>query len=229
LGASTGRRELCVKLSPSSLLNFETCPHQFYRLRVARDVEPDPPGAALQIGKRDHKSFEDRFGEPPVALPAHLAPWEPLCSKLLEGCHDIRTEYPLALTEDLEPCVYKHPQAWLRGYVDFLGFRGDKAVIIDWKTGKRRPKPLQLYVYTLAVFLHAPEVQEVMALFVWTKDQAHDEYTTDREDLHNLTTQVLEACAPIDRALREDTWEKRPSGLCHKWCPVTDCEHNGRA
>jgi len=218
-----------MKLSPSSLLNFETCPHQFYRLRIVRDVEPDPPGPALQIGKRDHASFESRLSKAPMGLPPHLLPWEALCAKLEAGCDFMYCEVPLALTENLEPCVYKHPQAWLRGYVDFLGIKGDRAIIIDWKTGKRRPKPLQLQVYALAVLVGNPKIQNVTAMFVWTREGAHDTYTYSRADLPELTTSVLEACAPVDRALREDVWEKRPSGLCHKWCPVVDCEHNGRA
>jgi len=218
-----------MRLSPSSLLQFETCPHKFFRLRVKRDVEPDPPGAALQIGQQDHQAFEHRFGKGRTGLPAHLLPWEALCVKLEGGLDHILTEHPLALTDDLVPCRYQDPKAWLRGYVDFLGLKGDRAIIIDWKTGKRRPKRMQLDVYTLAVFLEFPEVERVTSMFVWTREGVHDSYTTERETLPELTTRVLEACVPIDRALREDVWEKRPSGLCGKWCPVVDCEHNGRS
>jgi len=217
-----------MKLSPSSLLQFDTCPHQFYRLRVARDVEPDPPGPALRMGTRAHKAFEDRLEER-TSLPADLMGWEPLCVRLLERCTEVHTEQPLALTYNLEPCSYGHPAAWLRGYVDFLGFAGSKALVIDWKTGKRRPKALQLDVYTLAVLLSYPKVQSVTSMFVWTREQSHDSYTWPRSHLAELTSKVLAACAPVDRALQQDKWEKSPSGLCHSYCPVVDCEHNGRS
>ena len=49
-----------VKHSPSSLGTFATCPKRFWHERVAKDVEPLPPGSAALLGTEMHRQIEHR-------------------------------------------------------------------------------------------------------------------------------------------------------------------------
>ena len=60
--------------SYSMLTAFETCPHQFYRVRVLKDVVEEQGEAALW-GDRVHKALENRVRDQ-EPLPEWAAQWE---------------------------------------------------------------------------------------------------------------------------------------------------------
>jgi CRISPR/Cas system-associated exonuclease Cas4 (RecB family) len=147
-----------MNFSHSSISTYESCPHKYKLTRIDRLQEPTGPAA--ERGKRIHKEFEEAFGGLPLVT-AELEPW-------LDFIEDIKSFYDVVLPEhdvgvrhDWSPCGFKDSDVWLRGQIDLLAIKGDKARIIDWKTGKQRDYEEQLRLYATLVFALYPEVNTI--------------------------------------------------------------------
>jgi len=200
--------------SHSSIKDYENCALAYYHKRILKDV-PDVKGDAAIWGERVHKDFELRVteGKP---LPDHLQHFEPHLNKLL-GL-DTKCEWKLALNSELKPTEWFAPDAWLRCVIDlYARVRDNTAVIIDYKTGKRKDDFDQLKLCALMVFAHAPDVNEVRTAFFWTQAQAMDTATYWRAEANTLWTEVITKIKRIHRSVDSDNWPARPSGLCG-WC-----------
>lgn len=203
----------------SVIKTFEQCPKKYYHLRVVKDVQ-DTGGTASHYGERVHKSFEDRLLHG-VALPKELAKFEGTCVQLLRKAEfgELYVEHKVTLTNTLEITDWFAPDAWLRGIFDVLVIVGDKAIVLDWKTGKRRPDETQLEMFAALVFRVFPQVNKVSAGFVWIMDQATDTYTYERTDVNRLWTKIIGRIRRIYDAVDADVWPAKPSGLCN-YCPA---------
>ena len=69
-----------IAWSYTALTAYETCPRQFYRTRVKKDVVSEM-GEEAKWGDMVHKKLEARLKDG-VALPPELAKYEPLVAKL---------------------------------------------------------------------------------------------------------------------------------------------------
>ena len=134
-------------------------------------------------------------------------------------------EQEYTLNKDLQPTGWWDADAWLRFKLDVLIIRGtDKAIVADWKTGKRRPDFDQLEMFALAVFSFWPEVQKVTSMFVWTKENAIDKETYRREHTDAMWTRLLSRINRVEKSLETEVWPAKPSGLC-RYCPCKNfCE-----
>jgi len=105
--------------SYSGIKKFETCPKQFYHIKVLKEYE-EPPTDATDYGTKFHEAaeFYIKDGTP---LPAPFEFAKPVLDKLnaIEG--DKHCEYEMGLTEKLEPCLFKDPRVWWRGVNPWLG------------------------------------------------------------------------------------------------------------
>ena len=207
----------------SQLEAFETCPKKFYHLRVARDVV-EPPNEYSAWGERVHTAMENRVRDG-VALPEGMEQWEGIAAKLAALPGAKLCEQKMALDKNFQPVDWK--QAWSRGIADLLVIHGDKALVIDHKTGKRKLSE-QLMLYALYAFAYYPEVEEVGACFVWLKEKKMDKEVFSRQDIPKMWSEFLPRVARLESAYEKDKWLAKPSGLCKGWCPVTSCEHNGK-
>jgi CRISPR/Cas system-associated exonuclease Cas4 (RecB family) len=202
--------------SYSSIKTFENCPLKYYRIRVAKDVK-DEGGEASLYGDRIHKFLEERLKG--AKLPREAQDYEPLC-QAVEGMGGVlEIEKELVLTENLKPTGWWDSDAWLRSKLDILVLRGASAVVMDWKTGKRRPDFLQMQMFALQVFEHYPEVQQVRTSFVWLRDMAMDHKTYSREERSDMWLALHNRIDRIKDAYFTEVWPPRPSGLC-KFCPA---------
>ena len=215
-----------MRHSPSSVKLWRTCPRQYHRVRVLRDVKPLPRGIEADRGEYLHKAIEDRL-EHEEGLPPDVAHVEALCVSLESLAAgpggQLLTEKRLALDESLDPCDWK--QAWFRGVADVLVLSRPDAWVVDWKTGKRRVDWFQLDCYALAVLRRWPEVQRVTCRYEWIATGKRDERIYERSDEPELAGWLVGALLMVES---DTEWVAKPSGLCRAWCPVTDCEHNGR-
>lgn len=209
----------------SSLKMFENCPYRYYHQRIMKKVT-DQGGEASQYGERVHKFLEDRLGkgEP---LPDEVAKLEVVAARLeaaAEG-HEMYFEKELTLNANLQPTGWWAKDAWMRSKLDVLILRDDDAVVIDWKTGKRRPDFTQLELFALQVFAHYPYINKVSSSFIWIKDTALDKEVYKREQAHTMWESLLTRVGRIEQALEHDTWPAKPSGLCN-YCPCKPfCEY----
>jgi ATP-dependent exoDNAse (exonuclease V) beta subunit len=207
----------------SSIKMYENCPFRYYHQRIAKTVT-DQGGEASAHGERIHKYIEDRLkgthtpGE--IADIANLEPVIASVEKLAAG-GTLATEQQLTLTQELKPTSWFAKDAWLRSILDVMVVQGSKAVVLDWKTGKRRPDFTQLELFALQVFAHHPDVHEVSTGFIWTKDLAFDRETYKRTDAPALWAKLLERIHRIEQSVETNVWPVKPSGLC-RFCP---CNH----
>lgn len=214
--------------SYSSLDLFNQCPHKYYRLRVIKDIV-EPESEAMRYGTEVHKAAEEfiKDGKP---VPDKFA----FMRELLEPVRRINgkhlCEYKIGLTRDLEPCEFFSKDVWWRGIPDFLAVDGEKATILDYKTGKsaKYADTKQLDLLALAIFKHFPEVQSIKAglLFVVAGDFVKTRYT--RAEHEKTWVKWLTDTNRLEKALEVDVWNPKPNFSCKGWCPVKDCIHNGK-
>lgn len=207
----------------SQLDTFETCPRKFYHLKVARDIV-EPPTVHTEWGKTVHTAFEYAIKDG-TPLPEGMTQWQPLANKLMKLSGEKFTEMQFAIDCNFQPTEWVG--SWSRGIADLVILSGEKAAVLDYKTGKRKPTE-QLDLYANYVFHHYPEVQKVTTGFVWLKDKRIDWKPIDRSSVSMTWQSLLPRVRKLESAYERDKWPARTSGLCKAWCPVTSCEFNGK-
>jgi hypothetical protein len=203
----------------SALEKFETCPRQYYHVRVARDVV-EPPTEYTLWGEKVHAALEARVVSS-TPLPDGMQQWESIATQLADMPGDKLAEHKLAVDEAFQPAEWT--SCWSRGIADLIVKQGSKALVVDHKTGKRKPSE-QLSLYAGFVFSHFPEVEEVQTGFIWLKEKKIDKKTYRRVDVPSIWQQFLPRVKKLHAAERESVWQAKPSGLCRGWCPVKQCE-----
>ena len=203
----------------SQLEKFETCPKQFYHVRVSKDVT-EPPTDATKWGERVHTAFEHRILNG-TALPEGMNQWEGIATKIASMKGDILCEQKMAINNAFQPADWNN--AWSRGIADVAVVYKDSAVILDYKTGKRKPTE-QLMLYAGYAFAYYPQVNTVSTGFVWLKEQKIDKTAFHRSDVSTIWLEFLPRVRKLEMAYEKDKWVARPSGLCNGWCPVKSCE-----
>jgi hypothetical protein len=214
--------------SYSSISLFQQCPRKYYHMRVAKDIV-EPPQAHLDYGKVVHKAAEDYIGAgtpiPPqyAFIQEHLDPLKDLPGE--KYC-----EYEMGLTKDFKPCAFKAEDAWFRGIADLLIINGDKARIIDYKTGKssQYADTKQLELLALLVFKHFPQVKTIKCglMFLVAQDLVRAEFNAEQQP--EAWQKWLPEIERLEKSYESDMWNPKPNFTCRKFCAVVDCEHNGR-
>ena len=203
----------------SALKMYENCPKRYLHQRVLQEVQ-DEGGEASIYGVRVHESLEHRL-QSNTKLPEESERYEPLCQTIESMGGEVFVEKQVALDDNLTPTSWESPNAWLRSILDVLVILDNKAVIMDWKTGKRRPDPTQLEIFALQIFKHFPDIREVTASFLWLKTMDIDTEIYTRDDTQEMWARLLARLQRIYNSLEEDNWPAKPSGLC-RFCP---CRH----
>lgn len=204
--------------SYSSIKLYEQCPLRYYRQRIVKDVV-DQGGEASKHGERIHKFLEDRLKG--SDLPQEIANYEPLCKSVenLAQGGELHIEKELVLTDELKPTGWWDANAWLRSKLDVLVIRGDTAVVMDWKTGKRKPDFFQMQLFAAQVFKHFPEVTKCKTSLVWLKTMQMDTEEYPRSKTNELWAEAMGRINRIYKSLEHDNWQAKPSGLCN-YCPA---------
>lgn len=210
--------------SYSSIKLFENCPYRYMRQRVVKDIV-DEGGEASINGERIHKFLEDRLKEN-LELPQEVAHYEPLCKAVeqISSTGELHIEKELVLNDNLQPTGWWDTDAWFRSKLDILVINGNDAVVMDWKTGKRKPDFFQMQIFAVQVFKHFPDVVRVKTSLVWLKDNKMDTETYTRLQANELWAEIIKRVNRIEKALEHDVWPAKPSGLC-RYCPARhDCD-----
>jgi hypothetical protein len=219
---------MSITWSYSSIGLFDQCPKKYYHLRVIKDIV-EPETEHLTYGKMVHEAAEKyiRDGEP---IPEKFLFIAPVLDVLKEIPGRKLCEHKLGLTEDLEPCGFFDKNVWFRGVVDLLIIQDDLAHIVDYKTGKsaQYADTKQLELMALAVFKHFPLVERVKAglAFLVSEDFVKANFTKYEAPERWLTW--IQQTDKLTAAYDNDVWNAKPNFTCRKFCPVKDCEHNGK-
>lgn len=214
--------------SYSGLTSFETCPKRYFHIKVAKDVD-DSPGEAAIWGSTVHKYLEDRVkdGKP---LPTAVAGYEKLVAPIINRDGDKLVEQQFSVDSNLNPTAWTSDTAWCRGIVDVGVLTGKRAVLLDWKTGKRKADSDQLKLFAGLAFAHYPQLEVVFTGFVWLKEGVVDKQKFTRDQVPTIWQEFVPRVARLERAYADDKFPPKPSGLCGRWCPVPKhkCEFSGR-
>ena len=137
----------------------------------------------------------------------------------------LHVEQKLCLSENLTATGWWDDDAWLRSILDVLVIKDNTAIVVDWKTGKRRPDFTQLEMFALQVFRHHPDIDNVKSCFIWLKDMTMDSDTYHRTNSDDMWVGLLSRVERIKQSAEYGKWPPKPSGLC-RYCPAKNiCEY----
>jgi hypothetical protein len=138
---------------------------------------------------------------------------------------ELHVEKELVLNDELVPTTWWATDAWLRSKLDVMIIRGDTAIVMDWKTGKRNPDFFQMQIFAAQVLKHYPDVHKVVTILTWLKNMSQDFEYYNRETINKSWTTIMEKIRRIHDSLDHDNWPARPSGLC-RFCPARhNCDY----
>lgn len=217
--------------SHSALNLYQNCPHQFYRVRVLRDVKKDF-GEAADKGNRIHKHLEEfvRDGTP---MPDHLPTYAAIGQQIAALPGVKLVEHKMCMSAGVEGVEWRGvwefgPGAWGVGIADVLNYdsvsRPDVVLVVDYKTGKYHGddgQPARLALTTFANY----EVDIVKSLFIYPEQNKIAPYVFHRRDIPTLIHPTNMLLRDMQWAAQHHAWPKKESGLCG-FCPVLDCQFN---
>lgn len=209
----------------SAISVFKTCRKKFYHLRVKKDVK-DGDSEAASEGKIVHDCMYKYvlFGkELPIKLRVHQKVADSY-RKRGEKCDDMQGELKLCLDDKLSPVDWFNPKAWVRAVVDLLLVKGSTAILVDWKTGKRKLEWDQLELSAALLSRYMPEIEEFHLIFEWLRSGERDVVKITKKELKQVWLKFFPVYSEIEEAEATTDFPASPSGLCG-WCPVEDCPH----
>ena len=116
------------------------------------------------------------------------------------------------------------------GIADLIVDNGANAYVVDYKTGKnaRYADTKQLDLLSLATFKHFPKVTYIKAalVFVVSKDLIKKEY--GRTQISEIWSKFAAETDRLEKAYEFNVWNPKQNFTCRNYCPVIDCEHNGK-
>lgn len=217
--------------SHTNLACFETCPRQFHHRYILKDL-PFEDSEALRWGNRVHEALEARCKRGRLAaLPEGMQQYEMFAQAIDRYGDDetVEVEVKHGMSVGGKWTGFFAGDVWFRGKIDIAIIRGASptaALILDWKTGRRREDPTELEEHAMLLKAAMPGLEKISGAYVWLKDMVIGEvHALNPEAALKRTRQTVER---IETQLRKENFPPNPSGLCKAWCSVMSCEHNGR-
>jgi RecB family exonuclease len=217
--------------SYSSIKTFEQCPKKYFHLKVAKDVKDDP-GEAADYGTAVHLAAEEfvRDGKPIPEKFAFMRPIvEPLAAKKGTKYCELRLGLHRHWTGDYydySPCGFFDKDVWYRGIVDLAIIDGDRAWMIDYKTGKsaKYADMKQLDLMAGALFATFPDLQVIKSALAYVVSNEFPKKTHYRDSIAEYLSVFEDQLENLDTAMENGVFNPKSGPLCG-WCPVTDCAH----
>jgi hypothetical protein len=205
-----------------------TCMRQWYAVRSTKQYVSEP-GPALLAGRKVHDEMAKA-----VLGTGGIPEERRWVSGLIEKLHRLEpkplVEHSVCLDESFLPVGKWEPTVWLRAVYDVLWNGGERALVIDWKTGKRRAPSDQNTLLAALLYRLPNPPKKVTTCYVWLEAKAVDTAHPTRSETESLLERL--SLFPIAR-MKElhgsgasvlDV-EPSPGPLC-RFCPVVSCEHH---
>jgi hypothetical protein len=205
----------------SHLDKFESCPKQFYELKVVKNFE-DPPTEQKLWGDEVHRHMQCAVDNK-AELPTGMSQWQSLVNKICAMPGTKFTEYKMSLDASFNPAPWD--DCWSRGIADVVVLGKSTAAVLDYKTGKYKPSE-QLKLYAGYVFSHHSQIQRIETGYLWLKERKITKESISRAEMPHVWQGLVQRAAKLRSAYERNVWPPRPSGLCRGWCPVTTCKYN---
>ena len=207
----------------SSMKDFKGCGRRYHAVKV-QQLYPFKDTQATIYGKEVHLALEEhiRDGKP---LPEGLKHLQGSADAVLGLSGTKYCEHEMAVRPDLTATDFNDEARWIRGIADVLVVDGEKARVLDWKTGSARfPDKDQLELMALLTFAHFPEVKEVKGALVFLNHGKLVKGIYKRENADEMWRKWLSYGEQLDASFEADVWHPNPTPLC-RFCPVEHCEY----
>lgn len=216
-----------VTWSYSNLSLYQQCPKKYFHLRIAKDVK-EAPSDALTFGNEIHKIAQEYIESGKPIPEKYAKDIQPALDRLNAIPGQKLCENKLGLTVNLEPCGFFDKNVWWRGIADLIILQDDKALTVDYKTGKssKYADLKQLEILSLAIFKHFPHIQKVKAglMFLFAEDFVKTEYLADQQS--DLWVSWVSDVGQLEASVQNKVWNPKPNFTCRGYCPVSTCDHN---
>lgn len=206
---------------------FELCNKKYYHIKVLKDVK-DEDSQFAGDGKAIHDGLYRRVihAKP---LPIELRYLEPMAKKFADSAGEKRGELQLALNENLRPTTWFGQDTWVRAIIDILVIKGSHAIIVDYKTGKRKDNWDQIKLSAAVLSQFMPEIEDFTLTYAWTKTrELTPPLTMKKQHMADVWADFYPRVQAILDAMKTTTFPAESNPLC-KWCPVTSCPHNKKS
>lgn len=221
------KRGSVLPWSYSSLTAYETCPRRFYYTRISKQVS-EPQTEATKHGNEVHQALEKYVGGK-ANLPEKYDEYKPIADKLRSSPGKKLLEFKFGLTKTLQPTDFFGKDVWVRGVLDVAVLTPKQAVVLDYKTGKRKIDTDQLKLFAGAAFSLWPYAERVKTGYIWLQSKQIDTEVFQPEHKVEIFQDFAARVHRMEMSEKADSWPAKPSGLCRSWCPVGRdlCEHCG--
>lgn len=205
--------------SYSAIKLYEQCGLRYYRQRILKDAH-EQETVHTTHGHNVHSALENNL-KTSKAIPKELAVHTGVANtvrKSVSKSQLLAPEKNMGLDNKWQPTGYWSDDIYLRAKLDVLVTGGPTAVVIDWKTGKRKADYTQLKIAAIAVFQTFAETLQVKTGFAWLKFNVMDRADFKREEVPTLIDEIQPRIDAIQEAQENNVWKPNPSYLC-TWCP----------
>jgi len=223
--------EKSFAFSFSRLKAFEDCPRRYYETSVLKNKWPEEKSSMLVWGDEVHAAMAHalRTGNP---LPTKFHIYQHWVDDLLEEPGELLVEDDCqwAINKHLKPTPWFAKDVWMRAIADAIVLNPQKALVIDWKTGKSlNGDPVQLIMTSLMLFCHFPKLQTIEAKFIWlTENEETVLEIKKKRDVIIQWTELLPRVKRLEKGTRYNKFPPQPGRFCRSWCPVKSCEYHGK-
>lgn len=206
---------------------FEVCHKKYYHLKVLKRGDKgyfkDADSDAARDGKYVHEVMHNRVLEG-IPLPPQIRHFDKIATRFADTEGEKFGEMKLALNRAFEPRDFFAKDVWVRAILDLLIVRGDTAILVDWKTGKKKERWDQLRLAAAILSRYMPEIEHFKLVFVWLKDQDLSSSSVEKSEMKAVWLEFLPRITAMLEARKTTTFPATQSPLC-AWCPVNTCPH----
>lgn len=189
------------------------CPAQYKYAHI--DRLPRPKSDSAQRGIDIHADIE-RYIKEGKPLPQPLTHYSAWIDALKRQDH--QAEWQVALGEGWTPLPWDAPEVWWKGVLDLKVIAGIQGWVFDWKSGKMYPDhDDQKEIYSIATFIHHPELVEIKAVHVYVDLGKNTEKTYSRDQLDWLIRKWNVKISPM---MNDKEFIPTPNYGC-RWCPYS--------
>lgn len=214
--------------SHSALSSFETCPKRYWHLSVAKDVK-EVKSEMQDWGQEVHTAMQKYF-QKGTPLPLGMRQYESLIEPLAKLPGHPVVEQKLALDVDFQPCAWFADRVWVRAVIDAAFIKGSRAILVDWKTGRRKDDDDQLALSAGVMFAQVKELETIDSAFCWLQERPAEAYvrsTFTRGEVPAIWDRFLRRVEAYQEAHRTTNFPPQPGPFCRKYCPVKSCPYHG--
>lgn len=212
--------------SYSQLSAAELCPRKWASESFYKTIR-QTEGSEQNYGKDVHKAFELRAAKG-VKLPLDLQHHEPNIAKLLSIVKGERVvEQRIAINQAFEPTGFFDSDVWCRAVIDLMDYDENRALIVDWKTGKIRPDFDQLDLMAAMTQCLVPSLKKIVGAFYWTKERKVSTRSYPAASISGIWAKFMPRVERFQDMVREQDFPAKPNFLCRRHCGVSACPHWG--